>query len=242
VAEEQKPKKTAEEVAADVAKTEAETTKLRAEAKKAEAEALKAQLEADEQACDLEVALLALAKMKEKDEREKLDDKYRHVYQFVGEVNEAKCTTCIKELTYWHRKDPGCRIEVIFNTPGGSVIDGMALFDYITFLRAQDHEVVTMCVGMAASMGGILLQAGTVRRMTRESYVLIHEIAFGAIGSMGKVEDQVEFGHKIQKRVIDIFVQRSNLTKAKFVKNWQRKDWWLDSDECLKLGIVDEVV
>lgn len=71
--------------------------------------------------------------------------------------------------------------------------------------------------------------------------MLIHEVSFGAGGKIGEVEDEVAFVRKIQSRVLDIFAQRSTLTRRQIENRWRRKDWWLDSAEALKLAFVDEV-
>ncbi len=148
---------------------------------------------------------------------------------------------CISQPNIWTRTDPGCDIEIIFNWPGGGVIDGMALYDYLQALRRAGHKLTTVTFGMAASMAGILLQAGDVRVIGAESYVLINEISTMAVGKIGELEDVVEFTKKIQNRVLKIFASRSHKPVSYFEKHWRRQDWWLDSEECLKLGIVDEI-
>jgi ATP-dependent protease ClpP protease subunit len=94
---------------------------------------------------------------------------------------------------------------------------------------------------MAASMAGILLQAGDTRVMAKESWLMIHEASFGASGKIGDVEDTVEWVKMVQERILSIFSERSGLTKAFLKKNWQRKNWWISSDYALKLNLIDEV-
>jgi ATP-dependent Clp endopeptidase proteolytic subunit ClpP len=168
---------------------------------------------------------------------------FQHIYQFSGAQSEASVKACIVELNKWHRTAPGCDIEIVFNSPGGDVLHGLALFDYIQTLRRSGHKVTTTALGMAASMAGILLQAGDVRVMSKESWLLIHEIAFGSQGKIGDVEDTVIWAKRIQQHVIDIFVSRSGgKLKASYLRaHWSRKDWWLDSDEAMKLGLIDEI-
>lgn len=168
-------------------------------------------------------------------------DQYHNVYQFTSEVSSSSVGSCISALTHWSRLRPGCDIEVIFNSPGGAVIPGMALFDFLLDLRAKEHKLTTVALGHAASMAGILLQAGEQRVMGREAWLLIHEIQFSAIGKIGEIEDTTEWVKKIQKRVLTIFASRSRMTVAQLEKKWKRTDWWLDSAEALRLGIVDEV-
>ncbi len=169
-------------------------------------------------------------------------DKYYHLYPFNGQVSESSVKSCMEQLNKWVRlSEDDLDIEIVFNSPGGSVIDGMALFDFIQMIRKMGHKVTTTSIGMAASMAGILLQAGDVRAMGAEGWLMIHEASFGASGSMGQVEDTVEWVKMIQKRILNIFAARSKLSVAQLDRRWKRKNWWISSDEALKLGLIDEI-
>ena len=139
------------------------------------------------------------------------------------------------------RMDPKCDIEIVFSSPGGSIIDGFELFDFIQELRAKGHKVTTGSLGMAASMAGILLMAGDVRWIGHQSWMMIHRAAFGAYGKTYEIEDEVKFVRRIEERILDIFTHRSKLTKSKIKINWARKELWLSADECLNLDLVDEI-
>jgi ATP-dependent Clp endopeptidase proteolytic subunit ClpP len=208
--------------------------KLNAEADHAEAEAQIARAQAI-------AAEIGQRDLERKESDYLAGNKFHKVYAFNDIVSSSSVGACISQLNIWSRTDPKCDIEIIFNSPGGSVVDGMALYDYFQALRRAGHKLTTVTFGMAASMAGILLQAGDVRVIGAESYVLIHEISTVAIGKIGELEDVVEFCKKIQKRVIDIFATRSNKPHSYFEKHWRRKDWWLDSSECMRIGIVDEI-
>lgn len=168
------------------------------------------------------------------------DDRH-HVYQFGDAVTASSVRACISKLSEWHRTDPGCDIELVFNSPGGSVIDGFALWDYLTTIKAEGHHLTTVCRGMAASMAGILLQSGDTRVVGAESVILVHEISFGAGGKIGEVEDEVAFAKMLTQRVLRIFAKRTKLSAAQIDRRWKRRDWWLDSDEAVKLGFADEI-
>ena len=101
--------------------------------------------------------------------------------------------------------------------------------------------MVTGTLGMAASMAGILLQAGDERWMGHQSWVMIHRAAFGAWGKTFEIEDEVKFVKRIEERILDIFIKRSKLTKQKIKRNWERKDWWISAEECVEMGLVDVV-
>jgi ATP-dependent Clp endopeptidase proteolytic subunit ClpP len=132
-------------------------------------------------------------------------------------------------------------MEIVFSSPGGSIIDGFELFDFIQELRGKGHKMTTGSLGMAASMAGILLMAGDVRWMGHQAWVMIHRAAFGAIGKTFEIEDEVKYVKRIEERCLGIFTSRSKLTKQKIKRNWDRKDWWIDADECLAMGLVDEI-
>ena len=132
-------------------------------------------------------------------------------------------------------------MEIIFSSPGGSIIDGFELFDFLQEMRAQGHKVITGSLGMAASMAGILLQAGDIRWIGHQAWMMIHRAAFGAYGKTFEIEDEVKFIKRIEERILDIFTSRSDLTRNKIKRNWDRKDWWISSEEAVELKLVDEV-
>jgi len=216
-----------------------------AEARKLEAEAEAAELGTQRARIETEKALEAEAKRKAGNE-------FLHIYDFATPVADASVATAIQTLNQWSRLCPDCDITIQFCSPGGEAIAGMRLFDFILDLRARGHKVTTEAWGYAASMAGILLQAGTVRRCGAESWILIHQITAAVRGKIGEIDDEVEFIHKMGDRVLDIFATRAReaaengtakkaLSRAQFAKRWERKDWWLSSKEALEFGVVDEV-
>jgi len=216
--------------------------KLEAEAAQAHANAEKFQAEAAEAKNRVEVSNILTRAAIRKEHDELAGDLHHQVYNFNAAVTTDSVKSCMNQLKIWHRTAPTSEIEICFFSPGGSVIDGLALYDYIQSLRKAKHNIITSTVGYAASMGGILLQAGDIRRMSSESYVLVHEISAGAVGKFGEMEDEMIFIKKIQGRILNIFASRSKLTAKQWESKWSRKDLWLDSTECLQFGLVDEVV
>lgn len=225
----------------NAAERQATIVKLAAEAEKFQAEARKANAEAvghEALAAGLE---LELTQRLRAERRELARDEYHHVYVFDQVVGDKTVTECMHKLSEWSRNDPKCDIEIVFNSPGGSVIAGMALYDYLAALKLKGHTLTTSSLGMAASMAGILLQVGHVRKMGPEAWLLIHEGSFGASGTIGQVEDTVEWVKKIRQRILVIFAAKSTLTVKQIQSRWHRTDWWLDADEALSLGFVDEI-
>ena len=242
--------KTPAEIAADIDRSLAEAAAFRAQARKDEAEALKYEAESRiaSEALRAQVAASDVATLAAEEQlqswREANHRDFDHgVFRFDTGVDENSVGRMISHMSLYSRLHPGTDIEIIFNSPGGNVFHGMALFDFIGELRAKGHHVTTHTRGMAASMAGILLQAGDTRVMGREAHILIHEISTLGLGKVSEIADEVEFMKRIQKRIIDIFVKRSGgkITADKIRRNWTKTDWWLSSDEALALGLVDEV-
>lgn len=232
--EEEKENRTPKEIEADLKLKEAEIAFKIAETEKIQAESSKAVYEAYE-------AELLWKESKMVHERRMADDENNHLYRFDGDVSKTSVLRCMRKLTEWSRLSPKCDMEIVFSSPGGSIIDGFELFDFIQELRSRGHKIITGSLGMAASMAGILLMAGDVRWIGHQCWMMIHRAAFGAIGKTYEVEDEVRLVKRIEERCLDIFVARSKLTKQKIKRNWDRKDWWIDADECLELGLVDEI-
>ena len=227
--------------AAFLAKLAADTARIQAATERAHIEAEGGRAMVRQAEATAEMAERAADANKREFDFTLAGDTYHRVYQFSSEVTSSSVASCIDKLSRWARMEPGCDIEVIFNSPGGAVVPGMALFDYLVDLRHKGHKLTTVALGHAASMAGILLQAGTHRVMGPESWLLIHEISFMAIGKIGEVEDTTDWAKRICERVVQIFAERSKMDATEIELRWKRKDWWLSSDECLGLGLVDEV-
>ena len=232
--DQQQEKRSKKEVEADLLLKQAELDQKRAEIEKTKAETLKVKSEAGK--AELEYLKSYLER-----EKQTYTDEENNLYRFSKDVSHHSVQACMSKLTEWHRKDPKCAIEIVFSSPGGSIVDGFELFDFIQHLRTTGHHISTGSLGMAASMAGILLQAGDTRWIGHQAWMMIHRAAFGAIGKTYEIEDEVRLVKRIEERVLDIFTSRSNLTKRRLKTNWDRKDWWIDADECLDLGLVDEI-
>lgn len=212
-----------------------EVEKLQVEIEKIKSE--KQNIEIERRAKELEVADLA-----RDDANISAAANTNRVYNFIGSVNGQSVKDCMLTLGRWTRRDPGQPITLIFNSPGGSVIDGLALYDDLLALRTdRDTHIVTIARGMAASMGGILLQAGDERVMGKNAHLLIHEVSSLGIGKLSEMEDELQFCKKLQSRLLEILAERSTLTTKQIERRWKRKDWWLNADETLELGFADRI-
>lgn len=208
----------------------------------AEAELFRAQ--AREAKAKARTAELALAESKRKEKIAAAGNDRNYVLHFEHAVRDTQPVR--EKLDAWHRLDDRADWTIVMNSPGGSVFDGMALYDQIerySLRGGGTHRITILVRGMAASMGGILLQAADERVCGAEAYILIHKVSTMTGGSLDDIEDEVAFLKLMTARVEDIFVKRSGgkLSKAVLRRKWARKDWWLSSSDALKLGVIDSV-
>ena len=233
--------KSQKEIDAEIAKTLAEATKLQAETEKLLLEQQKARLDLERITIYNKEHELDYKKKLREYNRERALDEENMVYRFNTQVDKTYVNDCMVKLTQWSRRHPKCDIEIVFSSGGGSIIEGFVLFDFIQELKAKGHKVTTGSLGMAASMAGILLQAGDYRWRGHQAWMMIHRAAFGAIGKTFEIEDEVAWIKRIEDRILGIFEKKSNLTRTKIKRNWDRKDWWISSDEALEMGLIDEI-
>ena len=129
------------EVAEELAKAKAD--QARAEAQKAATEAAKVELERQRVALGLEQDQLRMECERYKHREWQAADNFQHIYYFLDMVSEATAERCMGQLDLWDRLDPECEMTIIFNSPGGDVVAGLALFDHIQVLRRR-HRITTV--------------------------------------------------------------------------------------------------
>jgi ATP-dependent Clp endopeptidase proteolytic subunit ClpP len=166
---------------------------------------------------------------------------YSQIYNFFDPVLPGTVEDCINWTGLWSRRSPESDITVVFNSPGGGVIHGLALYDHLRLLSDKGHKITTECRGYAASMGGVLLQAGDERVVGPYAHIMIHEVSSMNIGKVSEQEDQMEFTKKLQDRLAEILTSRSTMTKAALKRKWKHKDWWLNAEEAVELGFADRI-
>lgn len=179
--------------------------------------------------------------MRELSQQESLAEEAR-VFTFYGAIQTETVGRCIYELDKWSRRFPGEDITIIFNSPGGSVHDGFALYDFLLDLRGRGHKIIVKIIGMAASMGAILSQAGDERVIGPHSFMMLHEVAAGIdLARSSEIEDFTKLIQQFENKGLDILSERSTLTRQQIKNRWKRKDCWLDAEEALKFGFVDRI-
>jgi len=144
------------------------------------------------------------------------------------------------QLLYLDSSDPGKDIQIYFNTPGGSVNAGLGIYDTMQYISA---DIATICTGMAASMGAVLLTAGTKgkRSALRHSRIMIHQPMGGAEGQAAELEITVREILKLKKELYEIIAMHSGNPVEKVEKDADR-DYWMTSQEAKEYGMIDEIL
>ena len=144
------------------------------------------------------------------------------------------------QLLFLESADAEKDIQIYLNTPGGSVYAGLGIYDTMQYIQP---DVATICTGMAASMGAVLLCAGTKGKRTalKHSRVLIHQPMGGAQGQASDIEITAREILKLKKELYEIISLHSGQTMKKIEKDGDR-DFWMTSSEAKEYGMIDEVL
>ena len=156
-----------------------------------------------------------------------------------GEVNSQSANLVIAQLIFLEAKDPTKDISLYINSPGGSVSDGLAIFDTMNYIKC---DVSTICIGMAASMGAFLLAAGAKgkRYALPNSEVMIHQPLGGARGQATDIAIQAEHILKLKKKLTEIIAENTGQEFDKVAADCER-DYYMGAKEAQKYGIIDKV-
>ncbi len=160
---------------------------------------------------------------------------------FIGtSIDDHIANLVIAQLLFLQMEDGKKDISIYINSPGGVVTAGLAIYDTMQFLTC---DVNTYCLGMAASMGAVLLCAGTKgkRFALPNSDIMIHQVSGGAQGQASDVERQVEYMFKLKKRLIRIIAQHTGKPEDQ-VRLDSDRDYYMSAAEAKEYGLVDEVI
>ena len=157
-----------------------------------------------------------------------------------GEVNEALANSIVAQLLFLEMEDPDAEISMYINSPGGSVTDGMAIYDTMQFIKC---DVSTICVGMAASMGAFLLSSGTKgkRLALPNAEIMIHQPSGGTQGQATDMQIQVERMLKIKQRLNEILAANTG-KPLETIKLDTERDNFMTAEEAQAYGLVDKVI
>ena len=164
---------------------------------------------------------------------------YDRILYFTGEVTQETCDTMNAELLYLDSLDQR-NINLYINSPGGSVVDGLSVIDTMNFIKS---EVSTISMGMAASMGAVLLSNGAKgkRCALPHSRIMIHSVASSFAGHTADVRIEMEQTEKCQRDVYKILAENTGKSLDEIEKLCDRDNWYI-GNEAIDLGIVDKII
>ena len=160
---------------------------------------------------------------------------------FLGEeVNEHTANIVVAQLLHLAYEDPNKDISLYINSPGGSVSDGLAIYDTMQFIKP---DVATYGMGLQASMGAFLLSSGEKgkRYMLPNARVMIHQPSAGTQGMVSDMEISLRESIRIKKLLNDILAKNTGQKVSKIEKDVDR-DFWMDAKEAVEYGIADKIV
>jgi len=160
---------------------------------------------------------------------------------FLGtEINDYTANTIQAQLLYLDSTDPGKDVSIYINSPGGSVTAGLGIYDTMQFISS---DVATICTGMAASMGAVLLVAGQAgkRQALPHSRVMIHQPLGGVQGQASDIEIEAREIQKFKKELYTIISKHSN---QPYDKVWADSDrnYWMTAEEAKNYGMIDQIL
>jgi ATP-dependent Clp protease protease subunit len=157
-----------------------------------------------------------------------------------GQVDDKSAKHVIDRILYLELTQPGNEIQLIINSPGGIVTSGFAILDT---MKSISSPVSTVCSGLAASMGSILLSAGEKGRrfILPHAKVMIHQPSGGAGGHASDIEIQMNEILKTKKLGAEILAKNCGKTVEQIMKDFNR-DYWMSANESVKYGIVDKIL
>jgi len=159
------------------------------------------------------------------------------------DVNSASANVIIAEMLFLESEDPDKEIHFYINSPGGSIVDGMAIVDTMNYIKCP---VSTICVGMAASMGSVLLACGAKgkRYATPNSEILIHQPLIGGHGLSGQTTDiKIHTDHlvKTREKLNQLLSEKTGQPIEKIWTDTER-DNYMTAEEALQYGLIDEIL
>ena len=160
---------------------------------------------------------------------------------FLGEdVNEHTANIVVAQLLHLAYEDPNKDIALYINSPGGSVYDGMAIYDTIQFIKP---DVATYGIGLQASMGAFLLSSGAKgkRHLLPSSRVMIHQPSAGTQGKVSDMEITLRESIFLKKYLNEILAKNTGQKLAKIEKDVDR-DYWMGAKEAVDYGLADKVI
>lgn len=160
---------------------------------------------------------------------------------FLGApINDMVANSVIAQLLFLDSKDKDKDIKLYINSPGGAVSAGLAIYDTMQYVKA---DIMTICIGIAASMGATLLAAGTKgkRMALPNSEILIHQIMGGAEGQAEDIKITAEHIIKTRERLNKLLAKHTGQSFRRISKDTDR-DYYMSAEEAKQYGIIDKII
>ena len=158
----------------------------------------------------------------------------------ADEVNDVTASLVVAQMLFLEAEDPTKDINLYINSPGGSVSDGLAIFDTMNYIKC---DVSTICMGLAASMGAFLLAAGAKgkRYALPNSEIMIHQPSGGAKGQATDINIHAQHILKTKAKLNKILAERTGQT-VETIANDTERDNFMNAEEALKYGLIDKIM
>ena len=160
---------------------------------------------------------------------------------FLGdEVNSQTANLVVAQLLHLAYQNPDEDIKLYINSPGGSVYDGLAIYDTMNFIKP---DVQTIGIGLQASMGAFLLSAGAKgkRAVLGNSRVMIHQPSSGTQGKITDQEITLREGSELKKKLNKILAKNTG-QKLEKIEKYVERDFWMSAEEAKKYGLIDKIL
>ena len=162
------------------------------------------------------------------------------IIMLSGEVNDQVASTIVAQLLFLEAQDPDKEIYFYINSPGGVITSGLSIFDTMNYIKS---EIVTICIGQAASMGAFLLSSGTKgkRYALPNARIMIHQPSGGAQGQSTDIQIQAQEIQRLKDTLNQIMGENCGKTAKKLEKDTER-DNFMSSAEAVEYGLIDQVL
>lgn len=157
-----------------------------------------------------------------------------------GEVNDAVASSIVAQLLFLEAQDPDKDIYFYINSPGGVITSGLSIYDTMNYIKP---DIVTICIGQAASMGAFLLSCGTAgkRYALPSSRIMIHQPLGGARGQATDIQIQAKEIERLKQYLNEILATNCKQDIEKIAKDTDR-DFFMSSNEAVEYGLIDKVI
>ncbi|HIP51590.1 MAG TPA: ATP-dependent Clp endopeptidase proteolytic subunit ClpP [Campylobacterales bacterium] len=162
------------------------------------------------------------------------------IIMLSGEVNDQVASTVVAQLLFLEAQDPDKDIYFYINSPGGVITSGLAMFDTMNYIKP---DIVTICIGQAASMGAFLLSSGAKgkRYALPNARIMIHQPSGGAQGQSTDIQIQAEEIQRLKDTLNEIMADNCG-KKAKQLEKDTERDNFMSSKEAVEYGLIDQIL